>query len=77
MAAQIMSNNIDADLEHGIIAQWNDESHWNCYLKRHPHKVLSPEYCMVEQVELRKKWGIDNLTPRLIALKKDHKEIRS
>jgi hypothetical protein len=31
---------------------------------------------MVEQVELRRKWGIDKLTPRIIALAKDHKQIR-
>ena len=76
-ACREMAENIDIDSANGIMAQWNDESHWNYYLKQHPHKELSPEYCMVEQMDLRQKWGISHLTPRLIALKKDHKEVRS
>jgi hypothetical protein len=76
-ASKELAENINIDHANGIIAQWNDESHWNCYLKQHPHKELSPEYCMVEQIELRQKWGVDNLTPRLIALKKNHEELRS
>lgn len=85
-ASALMDKNIDADMDMaenigykhngGILAKWNDESHWNKYLKTHPFKSLSPEYCMVEEVELRHKWGIDNLTPRLLALKKDHDKIR-
>jgi len=76
-ACKIMSYNIDSDEQRGIMAQWHDESHWNFYLKHHPCKSLIPEYCMVEQVALREKWGIDNLTPRIVALKKDHSQIRS
>ena len=86
--ASTLSWMIDKDLEeaqrvkytanNGIFAQWHDESAWNWYLKNFPpKKILSPEYCMVEQEELRKKWGIDNLTPRLLALAKNHAEIRS
>ena len=72
-----MSINIDTDISNKVMAQWHDESHWNHYLKHHPYRSLTPEYCMVEQVELRKKWGIDNLTPRIVALKKDHSKIRN
>ena len=87
-ACSLLSEMIDIDLDtaksigytdnHGILAQWHDETMWNWYCKLNtPKKVLSPEYCMVEQKELRLKWGIDNLTPKLIALSKDHKQIRS
>lgn len=76
-ASNIMADHINTDYGHGVIAQWNDESHWNWYLKHHAYKELSPEYCMVEEMKLRRKWGIDNLTPRLIALKKDHIKIRT
>jgi histo-blood group ABO system transferase len=85
-AAQSMTENIDTDFDtaktydisdnNGVLAKWHDESHWNKYLKYHPSKKLIPSYCMVEEVELRKKWKIDNLTPRILALKKNHKEIR-
>jgi histo-blood group ABO system transferase len=86
-AVQLMAENIEIDLDtakmygiiqnNGVLAKWHDESHWNKYLKYHPYKELTPEYCMVEEVELREKWKIDNLTPRLIALKKDHAKFRS
>lgn len=85
-AVQTLSENIDIDLDtaenlsyqlnNGILAKWNDESHWNHYLKYHPFKALTPEYCMVEQIPLREKWGINQLTPRIIALEKNHEEIR-
>lgn len=71
-----LDDNIRADEMNVVSAKWDDESHWNWYLKHAAHKSLTPEYCMVEQVELRKKWGIDKLTPRIIALAKDHKQIR-
>lgn len=64
----------------GIIAEWHDESFWNFYLSLcNPDyiKELTPEYCMVEDIERRKAWGIDHLQPKIIALNKNHKEIRS
>jgi hypothetical protein len=76
-ACREMSQNIHLDEMKGVIAHWHDESYWNHYLKGHEHIELSPEYCMVERVELRKKWGIDKLTPRLVALQKDHKQLRT
>lgn len=86
-AVQLMAENIDIDFDtakacditanNGVLAKWADESHWNKYLKYHQFKELNPEYCMVEEIELRVKWGINTLTPRILALKKNHKEIRS
>ena len=76
-ASETMDYNIDIDFDNEVMAKWHDESHWNHYIKFYPSiKILSPEYCMVEEMGLRKKWRIDDLTPRLIALKKDHKKLR-
>lgn len=87
-ASQMMSECIGIDLDtaehmgytqnNGVLAKWADESHWNWHCKMFPpSKILTPSYCMVEEIELRKKWGIDNLTPRIIALKKDHAKLRT
>lgn len=75
--------NIDKDEEMGVMAEYHDESHLNAYLKNEYNisnanlKLLSPAYCMVEQQNLRKKWGIDEIKPKIIALAKNHAEIRS
>lgn len=86
-ACVMMSEGIELDLDtaknmgytrnNGILAQWHDETFWNHYLKySSTFKSLTPEYCMVEQQELREKWGIANLTPKIIALNKDHAKLR-
>jgi len=77
MACQQLAKNISIDYEHHIMAEWHDESHWNKWVSYRPIKILDPSYCMVEQEDLRVLWGIDHLSPKLIALKKEHKEIRS
>lgn len=73
--------NICNDEDMGIMAEYHDESHLNAYIKNeHYHceiKLLPPSYCMVEQENLRKKWGIDDIKPKIIALAKNHAEIRS
>lgn len=69
---------IKNDEERGVMAEWHDETHWNCYLATHPgFKVLTPEYCMVEQTNLRVRWGINHFVPKIVALSKNHEEIRS
>lgn len=74
----LLADRIAADEENEIMAQWHDETHWNWYLANNPvFKELSPEYCMVEQQHLRQDWGIDHLEPKIIALAKDHAELRS
>lgn len=74
---QAMEILIDSDEEAGVVPVWHDESVWN-YMLPYEQSVteLDPSYCMVEQKELRKKWGIDNFVPKIIALAKDHKNIR-
>ena len=73
-ACHNLSYRIDEDSKKGITAVWNDESHWNKLLTEVGFffKILDPSYCMVEEPEKRKAWGIDHLEPKIIALKKDH-----
>lgn len=81
-AAKILSENIETDLKmarsmfyignSGVLAEWHDESHWNWYIKQYEGniKILSPSYCypMLWDLPFEKK---------ILALDKDHKEIRS
>jgi Glycosyltransferase family 6 len=78
--SRLLDDLISQDERKGIIAEHNDESFLNAYVKHYPGiptKYLSPEYCCVEQIHLRHAWGIGDIHPRLIALSKNHKEIRS
>lgn len=80
---QTMANrlhiNILKDEINNARAEHNDESHLNAYIKNDFHfdvLYLDSGYCMVEQEEYRKSWGIDNLRPRILALAKDHEVMR-
>jgi hypothetical protein len=74
MVMVFLMHMIDEDEKTGNRATWNDESHWNALFAYSPNKfkILDPSYCMVEEPEKRKAWGIDHLEPKIIALKKDH-----
>ena len=64
------SDNIDRDLNQGIIAVWHDESHWNRYCIDYPPTViLSPSYCYPES------WCL-NYQKKLLALDKNHDKMR-
>jgi histo-blood group ABO system transferase len=65
-----LSNNIDIDYSKGIIAVWHDESHLNRYMiDNKPSLILDPGYCFHE--------GSNRpFRQRLIALSKNHSEIR-
>ena len=66
-----MTENIQADLEKKFIAIWHDESHLNRYfIDNPPTKILSPSYCYPES------WRLPYVK-RLLALDKNHKEVRS
>ena len=75
-----LANHIKRDLANNIIASWHDESHWNAYLQRYVQsspqinindiQYLDPGYCYPEG------WDIP-FTPKIMALTKDQKEIRS
>lgn len=76
-ACTAMDINIKTDEKNGVLAQWHDETHWNKLLSENTCNVLTPEYCMVEEPEKRALWRIDHLKPRILALAKNHKEIRT
>ena len=46
---ETLAANIADDYSRGIIATVHDESHINAYLRNHPCKVLSWEYCIPEE----------------------------
>lgn len=77
-AVKKMKAMIQADEENGIMPVWHDESTWNFFLSTttFPVTELDSSYCMVEQMELRRKWKIDHLQPKIIALEKNHQKIR-
>lgn len=61
---QELKRRVDVDLEHGIIAQWHDESHFNRYLyEGHPYRMLTPSYCYPED------W-VTEYEPRILGLNK-------
>ena len=67
-----LMNNINDDMMRGIIAVWHDESHWNAYLINNPnsYKELDSSYCYPES------WNL-NIPKRILALDKNHQEIRN
>lgn len=48
-----LKQNIEKDLENGIVAKWHDESHINHYIYVHDNwEMLSPSYCYAEDWNL-------------------------
>ncbi len=78
-ATKVMAKGIEEDEKIRIMAEWNDETFWNHYIHTSGVKIteFNPEYCMPEQLHLQQAWGLTNLTPKIIALSKNHEEIRS
>jgi len=85
LACQTLSELIELDAREGVMAVYHDETFWNYYLNfavlqySTPMEIneLTPSYCSVPSMEQRKNWGIDNLPAKIIALDKNHAEIRS
>lgn len=79
-ACRVLAERIEEDERNGVIAIHNDETHWNkwCSVDR-PELVheFDSGYCLVEQIYLRDNWGLSSLRPRILALSKNHAEIRS
>jgi hypothetical protein len=73
--AESISKNIDIDSSKGHIAKWHDESHLNRYFTTHFNQVktMNPSYCYSEKHCA----GNVLITPRLVALDKNHAEVRS
>ena len=71
---------IDVDLKRNICAIHHDESYLNRFLLDiRPSCILSPEYCFPDPKNtfLIDKLAYHNYKPKLIALEKDHKEMRT
>ena len=75
-AFELLKQWIDEDVQRGTVGRWHDESYWNRLksIAKEQFKLLDPSYCMVEEPEKRKLWGIDHLQPKIIALAKKHSE---
>jgi histo-blood group ABO system transferase len=68
--AKKISENIDIDLDKGLIAVWHDESHMNRYfIDNKPTKILTPSYCYGESMNIP-------FEKKLLALNKNHEEVR-
>jgi hypothetical protein len=37
---QTLTTQTRRDLDNKVIARWHDESHLNCYITKHPHKIF-------------------------------------
>lgn len=69
--SKILSERIQNDLSRKVVAIWHDESHLNRYMiDNKPTLILDPGYCYPES------WKLD-YHKRLLALDKNHSEIRS
>jgi hypothetical protein len=81
-AMEIMNEMIQNDYSKNIIPVWNDESIWNRYYVTNQkfYKILTPEYCYPEckykNRNIANYQTIIHLTPRLLALDKNHKEFQ-
>jgi hypothetical protein len=76
----VLAARIEDDEKKGIRAQHNDESHLNAYVHTNPEIPrieLHSGYTMVESEYLRANWKINHLPVKIIALDKNHAEIRS
>lgn len=69
-ACEQMDFLIKMDEENGVMACWQDESHWNRYLCNKNPKELSPSYCYPES------WRLP-FPKKILALDKEHDKMRS
>ena len=73
--SEVIADRVTKDLEKGVIALWHDESHMNRYLIDNPPSLsLTPTYCFAEEQMNNASYPYD---AKIIALKKDHDELRS
>lgn len=73
---ETLTKNIRTDMANNIIAVWHDESHLNRYFNTHlPEKILTPFYCFPDTYT----YHLDVqeiVSPKIIALTKDHNAYR-
>lgn len=79
-AINILAKRIKEDESKNVMAEWHDETHWNWYTNFHKPELvteLSPAYCMPQKKQHQIDWGLSEFQPKIIALDKNHKEIRA
>jgi histo-blood group ABO system transferase len=73
--SEVIADRVTKDLENDVIALWHDESQMNRYLIDNPPALsLTPSYCFAEEQMDNKDYPYE---PKIIALKKNHAELRS
>jgi len=73
--AEVLADRVTKDLNNGVIALWHDESQMNRYLIDNPPTLsLTPSYCFAEEHMGNPNYPYE---PKIIALKKNHNELRS
>jgi histo-blood group ABO system transferase len=66
-----LRNNVQEDMDNGVMAVWHDESHLNKYFADNPPDVvLDPSYCFPQG------WPLP-FKPKIMVPKKNHAEMRS
>ncbi len=74
--AEVIADRVNEDLRNDVIALWHDESQMNRYLIDNPPTLsLNPNYCFAEEFIGSQQYPYKN--PTIIALKKNHAELRS
>jgi histo-blood group ABO system transferase len=72
--SEVIAKRVDEDLKNEVIALWHDESHMNRYLIDNPPTLsLTPSYCFAEEQLNNPQYPYE---PKIIALKKNHSELR-
>jgi len=73
--AEVLAGRVTKDLDNDVIALWHDESQMNRYLIDNPPTLsLTPSYCFAEEQMSNPNYPYE---PKIIALKKNHNELRS
>ena len=73
--SEVIADRVTKDLENDVIALWHDESQMNRYLIDNPPTVsLTPSYVFAEEQMENPSYPYE---PKIVALKKDHAELRS
>ena len=73
--SEVLADRVTKDLENDVIALWYDESQMNRYLIDNPPTLsLTPSYCFAEEMIGNSQYPYD---PKIVALKKNHDELRS
>ena len=73
--AEVLADRVTKDLDNNVIALWHDESQMNRYLIDNPPTLtLTPSYCFAEEFTGDSNYPYE---PKIVALKKNHNELRS